>query len=68
MDADLFAPIKKPSSAPAQTNLFGNEGPKKQRDEKLEGAGNSSAVALIIFIIILCHIITSFEVDIDNSR
>ncbi|XP_030264772.1 fas-binding factor 1 homolog isoform X2 [Sparus aurata] len=38
MDADLFAPIKKPSSAPAQTNPFGNEGPKKQRDEKLDGA------------------------------
>uniref|UniRef100_A0A8C9ZGC0 Fas-binding factor 1 C-terminal domain-containing protein n=1 Tax=Sander lucioperca TaxID=283035 RepID=A0A8C9ZGC0_SANLU len=29
MDADLFASKKKPSSAPAQTKLFGNEGPKK---------------------------------------
>ncbi|XP_033999160.1 fas-binding factor 1 homolog isoform X4 [Trematomus bernacchii] len=29
MDADLFAPKKKPSSAPAQLKLFGNEGPKK---------------------------------------
>ncbi|XP_073351461.1 fas-binding factor 1 homolog isoform X2 [Pagrus major] len=43
MDADLFAPKKKPSSAPAQTNLFGNEGPKKhsstlESDGKLEGA------------------------------
>ncbi|KAM8723636.1 fas-binding factor 1 homolog isoform 3-T3 [Acanthopagrus schlegelii] len=38
MDADLFASKKKPSTAPAQTNVFGNEVPKKQRDEKLEGA------------------------------
>ncbi|XP_078126282.1 fas-binding factor 1 homolog isoform X2 [Sander vitreus] len=29
MDADLFASKKKPSSAPAQTKPFGNEGPKK---------------------------------------
>ncbi|KAK5914292.1 hypothetical protein CgunFtcFv8_008746 [Champsocephalus gunnari] len=29
MDADLFAPKKKPSSAPAQLKPFGNEGPKK---------------------------------------
>ncbi|KAI9522351.1 hypothetical protein NQZ68_036683 [Dissostichus eleginoides] len=29
MDADLFAPKEKPSSAPAQLKLFGNEGPKK---------------------------------------
>lgn len=45
MDADLFASKKKPSTAPAQTNVFGNEVPKKQRDEKLDGAGNSSALA-----------------------
>ncbi|XP_036945847.1 fas-binding factor 1 homolog isoform X6 [Acanthopagrus latus] len=38
MDADLFASKKKPSTAPAQTNVFGNEVPKKQRDEKLDGA------------------------------
>lgn len=46
MDADLFASKKKPSSAPAQTKAFGNEGPKKdfttlENDAKLEGAGNS---------------------------
>ncbi|KAK5885222.1 hypothetical protein CesoFtcFv8_018955 [Champsocephalus esox] len=29
MDADLFAPKKKPSSAPAQLKPFGNEAPKK---------------------------------------
>ncbi|KAM9346029.1 fas-binding factor 1 homolog [Symphorus nematophorus] len=43
MDADLFASKKKPSSAPAQTKLFGNEGPKKassvlESDVKPEGA------------------------------
>lgn len=46
MDADLFASKKKPSSAPAQTKPFGNEGPKKdsstlEGNVKPEGAGNS---------------------------
>lgn len=41
MDADLFAPKKKPSSAPAQTKAFSNEGPKKEKNGKPEGAGNS---------------------------
>lgn len=43
MDADLFGPKKKPSSAPAQT--FGNEIKKDstalENDVKLEGAGKS---------------------------
>ncbi|XP_051244919.1 fas-binding factor 1 homolog isoform X3 [Dicentrarchus labrax] len=43
MDADLFSSKKKPSSAPAQTKHFGNEGPKKdssvlERSIKPEGA------------------------------
>lgn len=46
MDADLFASKKKPSSAPAQTKPYGNEGPKKDSSTleskvKPEGAGNS---------------------------
>ncbi|KAM7386603.1 hypothetical protein PAMA_009286 [Pampus argenteus] len=44
MDADLFASKKKPSSAPAQTKPFGNNGPKKdsvalESNVKPEGAG-----------------------------
>ncbi|XP_035852608.1 fas-binding factor 1 homolog isoform X10 [Sander lucioperca] len=47
MDADLFASKKKPSSAPAQTKLFGNEGPKKDSSTleskvKPEGADEPS--------------------------
>lgn len=47
MDADLFAPKKKPSSAPAQLKPFGNEGPKKDSSTiaskaKPAGAGNST--------------------------
>lgn len=46
MDADLFAPKKKPSSAPAQTKALGNEGPKKDSptldsDVKPGGPGQS---------------------------
>ena len=46
MDADLFASKKKPSSAPAQTKPYGNEGPRKDASTleskvKPEGAGNS---------------------------
>lgn len=51
MDADLFASKKKPSSAPAQTNRLGNEGPKKDSlGSKPEGAGDplQSVLALII--------------------
>lgn len=52
MDADLFAPKKKPSSAPAQTKPSGNEGPKKdsaalESNVKPEGAGNSVQSALV---------------------
>ncbi|XP_039978348.1 fas-binding factor 1 homolog isoform X3 [Xiphias gladius] len=47
LDADLFASKKKPSSAPAQTKPFGNEGPKKDstaldKSVKLEGADEPS--------------------------
>ncbi|KAG7243737.1 hypothetical protein INR49_011294 [Caranx melampygus] len=42
MDADLFASKKKPSSAPAQTKAFGNEGPKKENNGKPEGADEPS--------------------------
>ncbi|XP_027141637.1 fas-binding factor 1 homolog isoform X2 [Larimichthys crocea] len=43
MDADLFASKKKPSSAPAQTNRLGNEGPKKDSlGSKPEGADEST--------------------------
>uniref|UniRef100_A0A3B4UTJ8 Fas binding factor 1 n=1 Tax=Seriola dumerili TaxID=41447 RepID=A0A3B4UTJ8_SERDU len=47
MDADLFASKKKPSSAPAQTKPFGNEGPKKdstvlENNGKPEGADEPS--------------------------
>lgn len=46
MEADLFAPEKKPSEAPAQTKAHGNEGPKKdssffKSNANPEGAGNS---------------------------
>ncbi|XP_035036839.2 fas-binding factor 1 homolog isoform X9 [Hippoglossus stenolepis] len=40
MDAELFASIKKPSSAPPQTKLFGNKVPKKD-STALEHNGNS---------------------------
>ncbi|XP_070837974.1 fas-binding factor 1 homolog [Chaetodon trifascialis] len=48
MDADLFASKKKPSSAPAQTKPFDNEGPKKdssslESDVKPEGADEPTA-------------------------
>ncbi|XP_070778989.1 fas-binding factor 1 homolog [Enoplosus armatus] len=48
MDADLFASKKKPSSAPAQTKPFGNEGPKKdssmsESNVKPEGADEPTA-------------------------
>ncbi|XP_039681316.1 fas-binding factor 1-like isoform X5 [Perca fluviatilis] len=47
MDADLFASKKKPSSAPAQTKPFGNEGPKEDSSTleskvKPEGADEPS--------------------------
>lgn len=48
MDADLFVPKKKPSSAPAQTKPFGNKGPKKssttlESNEKPGGVDKSSS-------------------------
>lgn len=62
MDADLFASKKKPSSAPAQTKPFGNEGPKKdftalENNVKLEGAGNSmqDVLAYITFSLLASH-------------
>lgn len=44
MDADLFAPKKKPSSAPAQT--------KKESNVKPERAGNSECSCINYFLII----------------
>ena len=62
MDADLFAPKKKPSSAPAQLKLFGNEGPKKdsstiESKAKPGGAGNSmqSVLAFIMSSLSASH-------------
>ena len=55
MDADLFASKKKPSSAPAQTKPFGNEGQKKDstalaNSVQPEGAGNSECSCMYYFL------------------
>lgn len=60
MDADLFASKKKPSSAPAQTKLFGNEGPKKDSSTleskvKPEGAGYPVQCSCINYFLIISY-------------